>query len=78
MFLSSAPSAARAVGKSDRAIYLSFRGKLNKSNRSLIAGLLIGTYGLKKNEIGFGKLSRLLFVSGLRRQLRSMNFRTET
>jgi hypothetical protein len=39
--------------------------------------MLSGTYGLRGDTTGFGRLSRLRPVSGFRRQLRSMNFSTE-
>jgi hypothetical protein len=39
--------------------------------------MLRGTYGFRAVGTGFGKSSRLRLVSGLRRQLRSMNFSTE-
>ena len=52
-------------------------GKRNISIKSPIAGLLRGKYGSWDNTTGFGRLSRLRADSGLRRQLRSMNFRIE-
>src|SRR5215470_19604147 len=51
-----------------------WRSKLNKSNRSPIAGMLRGTYEFAA-WTGFGKLSRLRSLRvPLRFQLRSMNF----
>jgi hypothetical protein len=52
--------------------------KSKKSNRSLIAGLFTGTYGLSGSVIGFGKLSRLRLVIAGSPQLRSMNLTIET
>ena len=52
--------------------------KSNSSNRSLIAGLLSGTYGLLNSATGLGKLSRLRSVTGGKLQFRSMNLRIDT
>ena len=51
--------------------------KSNMSNRSPIAGMLVGMYGELALMIGLGRLSRLRSVSGFSSQLRSMNFTTE-
>jgi hypothetical protein len=51
--------------------------KLKRSNRSPIAGLLIGAY-LLLLYWGLGKLSRLRLVIGSKYQLCSMNFRIDT
>lgn len=52
--------------------------KLNSANRSPMAGLLTGTYGLFDMVIGLGKLSRLRRVIVSVPQFRSMNLRIET
>ena len=52
--------------------------KLNRSNKSPMAGVFNGTYGLLLLATGLGKLSRLRVVTGARSQLRSTNFRIET
>ena len=48
------------------------------SIRSPIAGRLVGTYGLAGVATGFGRLSRLRVVTGLKPQFASMNFSVET
>jgi NADPH:quinone reductase-like Zn-dependent oxidoreductase len=50
--------------------------KSNRSNRS--SNGVSARTGCSSSEIGFGKLSRLRFVTVSRPQLRSMNFRIET
>lgn len=53
-------------------------GKLNRSNKSPIAGPFVGTYGSLGVVTGFGKLSRLRLVTGGKLQFLSMNLRMET
>src|SRR5271163_2334585 len=53
-------------------------GKTNASNRSSMAGVFNGTYGLFEAVFGFGRLSRLRPVKGLSPQFRSMNLMIET
>ena len=53
-------------------------GKLNKSNKSPIAGPFVGTYGSLGVVTGLGKLSRLRLVTGGKLQFLSMNLRMET
>jgi hypothetical protein len=53
--------------------------KLKRSNKSLIAGLFVGTYGpLEVDVVGFARLSRLRPVTFGSFQFRSMNFKIET
>src|ERR1700722_20293343 len=52
--------------------------KLNASNKSSNAGLLVGTYGLPVLLVEFGKLSRLVPVMVGRLQFLSMNLMSET
>ena len=59
-------------------IHLFLCEKLNRSNKSSIAGLLVGTYGLAAVATGFGSLSRLRVEIVGKFQLCSMNFRIET
>jgi hypothetical protein len=51
--------------------------KSKRPIRSPIAGPLIGTYGFAAEVLGLGRLSRLLFESGLSLQFLSMNLRIE-
>jgi hypothetical protein len=67
----SPPMPTNSVGVCDQS-------KVNMSNRSLIAGLFSGTYGLSFMVLGLGKLSRLRWLTGGKFQLRSMNFSRET
>jgi hypothetical protein len=48
------------------------------SMKSLIAGPLVGTYGLVGSATGFGRLSRLRELIGESPQFFSMNLRMET
>ena len=52
--------------------------KSNRSIKSSIAGLLVGTYGLACVDTGFGMLSRLRPLIVGRFQFFSMNFSIET
>ena len=74
--------ANKRLGGTERLTYLPLPPicgpKSNSSNRSLIAGLLSGTYGFSGNANGLGKLSRLRCVTGGKFQFRSMNLRMET
>jgi len=54
-----------------------YRPKSNMSKRSPIAGMFSGTHGFSKSITGFGRLSRLRLEILPRRQLRSMNFKTD-
>jgi hypothetical protein len=54
-----------------------YRPKSNMSKRSPIAGMFSGTHGFSKSITGFGRLSRLRLEIVPRRQLRSMNFKTD-
>src|SRR5271170_7052231 len=78
-----AERAARTSRRDRRLTYLppptlAPEAKSNSSNKSLIAGLLSGTYGLFGSANGLGKLSRLRCVTGGKFQFRSMNLRMET
>jgi hypothetical protein len=53
-------------------------GKLNRSNKSPMAGPFVGTYGSLDAVTGLGKLSRLRLVTGGKLQFLSMNLRMET
>src|SRR5580700_5513758 len=53
-------------------------GKLNRSNKSPMAGPFVGTYGSLGAVTGLGKLSRLRLVTGGKLQFLSMNLRMET
>ena len=63
----------------ERKLFCRFQDdqKLNRSNRSPIAGLFPGTYGVVP-PVGLGRLSRLRSLIAGSDQLCSMNFRIET